>query len=91
MLESNPNIIAPDCICHTYGDSPPDDPRLPELHKAVHHAQQAFHALTTATQPHLKARAPGDYVHYTGQSKDSLATAAQSIDRTITRIERGWF
>ena len=88
MPESNPNSIAPDCVCHTYGDSPPVDPRLPELHKALHHAQQAFDALTAATQPHLKARAPGDYLHYTQKSKDSLATAAQSIDRTITLVDQ---
>ena len=91
MPDSNPNAIAPDCICHTYDDSPPVDPRLPELHKALHHAQQAFDALNAATRSETKARAPGDYLHYTQQSKDSLATAAQTIDLTITRIEQGWF
>ena len=89
MPESNPNSIAPDCICHIYDTNPPDAPRLPELHKAPHHAQQAFDALNAATRPQTKARAPGDYLHCTQQSKDSLATAAQSIDRTITLVEQG--
>lgn len=88
MPESNPNSIAPDCICHTYA-TPLDEPRLPELRKALHHAQQAFDVLNAATRPQTKARAPGDYLHYTQQSKDNLATAAQSIDRTITLVEQG--
>ena len=89
MPDPNPNTIAPDCICHAYDANPLDDPRLPELHKALHHAQQAFDALNGATRPQIKARAPGDYIHYTQQSKDSLATAAQNIDRTITLIDHG--
>ena len=89
MPESNPNVIAPDCICHTFAANPPDDPRLPELHKALHHAQQASDAMAAATKQHLKARAPADYLHYKRQSNDHLASAAQSIDRTITMIDQG--
>lgn len=88
MPDANPNSIAPDCVCHTYDAIPPDDPRLPELHKALHHAQQAFQAMTAARQPNPKATSPSDYVHYTRDSKDWLASAAQRIDRTITLVEQ---
>lgn len=88
MPNANPNTIAPDCICHTYQANPPDEPRLPELHKALHHAQQAFAAMVVSRQPDLKAMSPADYVHYTGESKDWLASAAQRIDRTITLVEQ---
>ena len=86
MPESNANAIAPDCVCHTYDANPPDDPRLPELHKALHHAQQAFQSMVTArkSQPHANL---DDYGHYTRDSKDWLASAVQRIDRTITLVE----
>ena len=88
MPEPNPNAIAPDCVCHTYDASPPDDPRLPELHKALHHAQQAFQAMTAARQPNPKATSQADYALYNGESRDFLASAAQRIDRTITLVEQ---
>ena len=88
MLDPNPNTIAPDCVCHTYGANPPDDPRLPELHKALHHAQQAFAAMTAARHPNAKAASPGDYTHHNGDSRDLLANATQRIDRTITLVEQ---
>ena len=87
MSEPNPNTIAPDCICNTYDTNPPDDPRLPALHKALHHAQQAFQAIVAAQQPNSKATLD-DYDHYSKDSKDWLASAAQRIDRTITLVEQ---
>ena len=87
MPDANPNTFSPDCVCHTYDANPPDDPRLPELHNALHHAQQAFKAMTAAQQPDAKVPSQSDYVHYNRDSRDLLASAVQRIDRAITLVE----
>ena len=87
MPESNANTIAPACICHTYDANPLDNPRLPELHKALHHARQAFQSMVAAQQLHTKATLD-DYAYYAGDSKGWLASTVQRIERTITLVKQ---